>query len=85
MAAEFFFERDFEVALFYFGDGEVVAGAGFGAGLAEEFTFGGVQQGMGGEDFFEWREGAARGHEDGATCDAELLGVQNVHYFTKAG
>ena len=42
VAAEFFFERDFEVALFYFGDGEVVGGAGFGEGVAEKLAFGGV-------------------------------------------
>ena len=79
MAGEFFFERDFEVALFYFGDGEVVGGAGFGESVAEELAFGGVEEGVGGEDFFEGREGAGCGHEDGAACDSILLGMQNVH------
>ncbi len=85
VAAEFFFERDFEVALFYFGDGEVVGGAGFGEGFAEEDALGGVEEGMGGEDFFEGREGAGCGHQDGATSDSILLGAQIVHYFVEAG
>jgi hypothetical protein len=31
----------------------------FGCGLAEEFAFCGVDEGMRGEDFFEHRQGAA--------------------------
>jgi hypothetical protein len=79
VAAELFLERDFEVALFYFGNGDGVGFAGFGEGVAEELAFGGVEERVGGEDFFEGREGAGCGHEDGAACDSILLGMQNVH------
>jgi hypothetical protein len=61
VAAETFFERDFEIALFYFGDGDGIGFAGSGEGVAEELAFGGVEERVGGEDFFEWREGAACG------------------------
>ena len=76
---ELFFERDFEVALFYFGDGDGVGFAGFGEGVAEELAFGGVEEWMGGEDFFEWGKRTGCGHQDGAAGDSILLGMQNVH------
>jgi hypothetical protein len=85
VAVELFFERDFQVALFYFGYGDFVGFAGLGEGLAEEFAFGGAQQGMGGEDFFEWRESSACGRQDGTACDLIFLVAQGVDDFTKAG
>ena len=52
-AAELFCERDFKVALFCFGDRDGVGVAGFGEGFAEEDAFGGVEERVGGKDFFE--------------------------------
>jgi hypothetical protein len=83
--ANFLFEREVEVALFYFGDGDGVGGAGFREGFAEEDAFGGVEEGVGGEDLFEGREGAGCGREDGAAYDSRLLGLKNVHKFAEAG
>ncbi len=84
-AGEFFCEGEIQVALFYFGDGEGVGGAGFGEGVAEELAFGGVEQWVGGEDFFEWGERTGCGHKDGAAGDSILLGMENVHYLAKCG